>query len=218
MQPVRAEAVSPVVEWQLQDGTLLSSASGALGNTGVTVEVRTVPISHGNRYDIRLRNRTGQDYTHAALRIRLPRGGADGSALMEGLTVPLPAEVHQWWEASTLDGSKYGFSYEVKGNSASVKRVGPSTTEGEWGGRASGIVRIDGKAYIIPEFWERQPRRIAVTANEIILTLFEGSEPLRPRRREGPAAAAGRGGCRGPWRARCGGATARCSALRSGKG
>ena len=50
---------------------------------------------------------------------------------------------------------------------------------GDWGGRASGIVRIDGKAYIIPEFWERQPRRITVTASEIILTLFEGSEPLR---------------------------------------
>ena len=179
VQLVRADAVSPVVEWQMQDGTLLSSTSGVLGNTGVTVEVRTVPISHGNRYDIRLRNRTGQDYTHAALRIRLPRAGADGSALMEGLTVPLPAEVHQWWEASTLDGSKYGFSYEVKGNSASVKRVGPSATEGDWGGRASGIVRIDGKAYIIPEFWERQPRRITVTASEIILTLFEGSEPLR---------------------------------------
>ena len=94
----------------------------------MTVETRQTPTTHGMRFDVRLRNRTGTDFTHKALRVRLPREGTDGSALIEGLTVPLPAEVHQWWEVGTLEGAKYGFSYEVKGDSMSLKRVGPSTT------------------------------------------------------------------------------------------
>src|SRR5262249_57533421 len=48
-----------------------------------------------------------------------------------------------------------------------------------WGGRSSGIVRIDGRAYVVPEFWERQPRRISVTATEVILTLDDGPALLR---------------------------------------
>ncbi|HEV8309760.1 MAG TPA: CARDB domain-containing protein, partial [Methylomirabilota bacterium] len=170
---------TPLVEWVLADGTVVSARSGALGLTGVTVEVRGTPTAHGKRYDVRLRNRTGTDYSHTALRVRLPRAGTATAATIEGLTVPVPAEVHQGWEPSALAGTQYGFAYAITSGATVLRRVGPSTVEGQWGGRTAGLVRIDGNAYLVPEFWERQPRRITVTATEVVLTLFEGAEPLR---------------------------------------
>jgi hypothetical protein len=97
-------------------------------------------------------------------------------ANIEGLFVSLPAQISQRWEPpDKLEGAQYGFSYEIGCGSTVVKRVGPSADDAKWGGRGSGIVRIDGKAYVIPEFWERQPRTITVTEREVILTLFDGS-------------------------------------------
>ncbi len=178
--PVTPTAQSPVIEWVLFDDSVVTAYSGSgLGNTGVSAEIRSTNSANGTRYDLRLRNRTTTTVKHKALRVRLLRTGSDTTATIEGLSVALPAEVKQWWQTPTLEGAKYGFAYEIKGNGVSVKYSGPSTVVGDWGGRTSGIVRVDGKAYIIPEFWERQPRKITVTQNEIILTFFEGSVPLR---------------------------------------
>jgi hypothetical protein len=172
-------SAATVVEWTLADGTTQTSSGGALGATGVTVELRETATAHGTRVDVRLRNRSGSDYTHTRLRVRLARQAGDPTAAIEGRTAALPAELHQWWEASGLEAAKYGFAYEVTQGGQVITRVGPSTVEGQWGGRASGIVRIDGRAYVVPEFWQRQPRRISITDTEIVLTLFEGSVPLR---------------------------------------
>ena len=169
----------PSIEWQLDDGRVLMAQSGELGTTGVTVQVRQTPLVHGTRFDVRLRNRTGTDYNHTALRVRLPRTGSATQAVIEGLLVPVPAEITERWERGSLTGVKYGFSYEIKSGGTTLSKVGPATTEGQWGGRAKGIVRVDGKAYVVPEFWERQPRRVTVTANEVIIGLFEGSEKAR---------------------------------------
>ena len=132
----RASAAA-VVEWTLADGTTLTSSGGALGGTGVTVELRETATSRGTRVDVRLRNRSGTDHTHTCLRIRLSRESRDASAAIEGRTVAVPAEVHQWWQASSLEGAKYGFAYEVTQGAQVVTRVSPSTVEGQWGGRAS---------------------------------------------------------------------------------
>ena len=165
-----------LVEWQLEDGTTYISSGGEFTGSGVTVEVRTTSTANGTRYDVRLRNRTGTDYNYSALRVRLQRAGTDTVALTEGQTVSIPAELRQWWEPSQLEGAKYGFVFEVKTGTTSLLKVGPSTVDGMWGGRSSGVVRVDGKAYIVPEFWQRQPRKISITQNEILITLFEGAD------------------------------------------
>jgi hypothetical protein len=169
---------SGVVEWQLLDATVLSAnlSGGSLGATGVTLDVRATTMAHGTRFDVRLKNRTTTAYSHSALRIRLPRIAANPTAVIEGVAVSVPAEIRQFWQAPIgSTAAKYGFTYEISSQSATLQKVGPSTVEGVWGGRATGIVRIDGKAYVVPEFWERQPRKISVTTEEIILTLYDGT-------------------------------------------
>src|SRR5262249_16294233 len=115
----------------------------------------------------------------AALRVGIPRAGRAAKAVIDGISVDVPAEVRQWWEASKLAGTQYGFAYAIKSRDHEMRRVGPSTTPSQWGGRSSGIVRIDGRAYVVPEFWERQPRRITVTATDVVLTLVDGQALLR---------------------------------------
>src|SRR5258708_10907935 len=169
---------SGVVEWQLLDGTVLSAKfSGTrLGTTGVALNVRATTMAHGTRFDVRLRNRSTTQYSHTALRIRIPRIAQNPTAVIEGVRVTVPAEIRQFWQAPfAFEGAKYGFTYEISSRSATLQKVGPSTVWSDWGGRATGIVRIDGKAYVVPEFWERQPRRISVTTKEIILTLSAGT-------------------------------------------
>jgi hypothetical protein len=169
---------SGVVEWQLLDGTVLSAkfSDPRLGTTGVALNVRATTMAHGTRFDVRLRNRSTTQYSHTSLRIRIPRIAQNPTAVIEGVRVTVPAEIRQFWQAPFgLEGAKYGFTYEISSRSATLQKVGPSTVEGDWGGRAAGIVRIDGKAYVVPEFWERQPRRISVTTKEIILTLYDGT-------------------------------------------
>jgi hypothetical protein len=166
------------VELRLPDGRQLSARADAprFGSTGVTLEIRTVPTAHGARFDIRVRNRGREKVEHTGLSVRIPRAGNDAFAVIEAARVPIPAELRQFWRpAPGLEGAKYGFSYEVISGSRRVTRAGPSTNEREWGARASGIVRADGRAYAIPEFWERQPRRISVTRDEIVFWLFDGS-------------------------------------------
>jgi len=185
-----ADAAEKVaVEWQVSSGQTYSASSGRMGDTDVLVELRETPTAHGRRYDVRLRNRSGRerplqngggtDYTTVALRIRIPRTGAATQATIDGLAVDVPADVRQWWEPSKLAGTQYGFAYAIKSGDHEVRRVGPSTKPSQWGGRSSGIVRLDGRAYVVPEFWERQPRRITATATELILTLVEGATLLR---------------------------------------
>jgi hypothetical protein len=171
-------AAGPVVEWTLAGGEVLSatSAQNVFGATGVTLDLRATATGRGLRYDVRLRNHTSKDYRHGALRVRLPRAGTDAAANVEGQTVALPAELKQRWvQPMGATGAKYGFAYEIFSGSQLVRREGPSSDPAKWGGRASGIVRVDAKAYAIPEFWERQPRSIRVTQGEIVLTLFEGA-------------------------------------------
>jgi len=93
----------------------------------------------------------------------------------------LPASITQWWQPSGLAnaGAKNGFFYEILGNGEQLKYAGPSKNTAEWGGRSNGIVRVDGSAFTINEFWQRQPRKILVTDTEVVLSLFEGSEQLK---------------------------------------
>jgi len=174
------ETDAPVtIEWRANGETISRTGSGPLGVTGVTVELRSTATPHGRRYDVRLRNRTTTAVAHTALAVKLPRVGTGATAVIEGGEVAVPAEVHQWWEPARLLGVQYGFAYAISSGGATVKRVGPSTRASQWGGRASGIVRIDGRAYVVPEFWQRQPRRITITPTDVVLTLYEGKEPLR---------------------------------------
>jgi len=187
--PSVAAAEKTAVEWQVSTGQTYSASNGRMGDTDVLVELRETPTAHGRRYDVRLRNRSGRerplqngggtDYTTVALRIRIPRAGTATQAAIDGVAVDVPADVRQWWEPSKLAGTQYGFAYAIKSGDQEVRRVGPSTKASQWGGRSSGIVRIDGRAYVVPEFWERQPRRITVTATEIVLTLVDGQALLR---------------------------------------
>src|SRR5712664_712389 len=128
----QAPPAPAVVEWQLSDGTVWrADASGPFGTTGVAMELRRRPMAHGTRFDIRLRNRSTVEYTHSALRIRLPRAGNDVSAVIEGIAVPLPAEISQFWEApAALQGAKYGFTYEIASEWTLVAKAGPSAAEG----------------------------------------------------------------------------------------
>jgi len=187
--PAMAAGEELTIEWQVDGVSIFAPPRGTLGKTGVTVEVRETAVPHGRRYDVRLRNRTGAggllrrgagtEYRQTALRVHVRRAGTASEATIEGVAVAVPAQVHQWWEAGPLVGIKYGFAYAIKSGDSLIKRIGPSTQPSRWGGRTNGIVRVDGRAYVVPEFWERYPRRIAVTADEVVLTLFEGGAPLR---------------------------------------
>src|SRR5258708_7935629 len=133
-------------------------------------------MAHGTRFDVRLRNRSTTQYSHTALRIRIPRIAQNPTAVIEGVRVTVPAEIRQFWQAPfAFEGAKYGFTYEMSSRSATLQKVGRGRVGSDWGGGATGIVRIDGKAYVVPEFWERQPRRISVRTKEIILTLYDGT-------------------------------------------
>jgi hypothetical protein len=120
----------------------------------------------------------------------LPRAGTAATGSVAGLTnVAVPFTVSQQWVAdprcastnpgSTPCGSQYGFSYEVRSNGQRIGGAGRATSQGRWGGRTTGIVSIDGYLYVIPEFWQRQPRQITVTATSVILQFFAGTETMK---------------------------------------
>src|SRR5262249_49377202 len=122
--PAPAAAEKIAVDWEVSSGRTYSASSGRMGETDVLVELRETPTAHGRRYDLRLRNRSGRerplqngggtDYTTVALRVRIPRTGTATQAAIDGVSVDVPAEVRQWWEASKLAGTQYGVAYAIK--------------------------------------------------------------------------------------------------------
>src|SRR5262249_22967228 len=142
--PVPAEKIA--VDWQVSSDRAYSTSSRRMGGADVLVELHETPAPQGRRYGGRLRTRGGRerrlqngggtDYTTVALRVRIPRTGTATQAAIDGVSVDVPAEVRQWWEASKLAGTQYGFAYAIKSRDHEMRRVGPSTTPPQWGGRS----------------------------------------------------------------------------------
>lgn len=136
------------------------------------VEVR------GQKYDIHGIHVGDQRYHWTSIEVWIPRAGSSQIAQVEDVDVPLPATIFQWWQKTGGDksGSLNGFGYGVWGANGNYKYVGASNDSSRLGGQTSGILRIDGNAYVIPEFAERQPRAVYATQNWIILQLYAGNQ------------------------------------------
>lgn len=174
--------------WTLADSSVYTAdvipggAPVALGTAGVTVEIRPTNVNGGMTYDIRLRNRTATRFMHKKLEVRFPRMGT-GQVTIGGITQAAPLKVRQSWRPPNagLTGVKFGFFYDIASGTNVLRTEGPATSMSPaWIGTTDGIVRADGSAYGILEFWQRQPRSIEVTPSEVVLTLYSAADSYAP--------------------------------------
>jgi len=158
----------------LADNSVISTKADTFQIPGVYLLIREKAIPNGFHYDVRVKNRGFNDLEIKTVRIKQPRNGNNNQAVLDGLTCTVPCEIKQFWSPSALNNAAvmHGFVYKVFSEGIEVKSVGPSTIYEEWGGRSNGILRIDGRVVMLPEFWERQPRSICVSNDSITLTFL----------------------------------------------